>query len=131
MKWLEAIHKELAAFLKKEGWSEATPEDVRLMKQKGERPVPCTSVYVEKPISASTQQETQSTSRYKQKARFCMMGNRYGGFSDDVSTTNADAHLVRLFLSCVSSPGFVMGTLDVSNAFLNVSLKGLAHILAS
>ena len=44
------------------------------------------------------------------------------GFQVQNSTTNADAHLLRLFLAVEANPKDVLATFHVSNAFLNAEL---------
>ena len=45
------------------------------------------------------------------------------GFQVQNSTTNADAHLLRLFLAVQAKPKHVLASFDVSNAFLNAELS--------
>ena len=58
-----------------------------------------------------------------EKARICLQGQKlqnHEGFQLQNSTTNADAHLLRLFLAVQANPDHV--SFDVSNAFLNAEL---------
>ena len=57
-----------------------------------------------------------------EKARICLQGQNHGGFQIHNSTNNADAHLLRLFLSVYASSKNVLASFDVSNAFLNAEL---------
>ncbi len=84
-------------------------------------------VFCEKPVSA--QQKGTTSSTWKKKARLCIMGNMHPGFSCDTSTTNADAHLVRLFLALMADKDDVLCSTDVSNAFLNAQMEEGVTIL--
>ena len=54
-----------------------------------------------------------------EKARICLQGQNHENFQVQNSTTNADAHLLRLFLAVQANPKHVLASFDVSNAFLN------------
>ena len=58
-----------------------------------------------------------------EKARICLQGQHHEGFQIHNSTNNADAHLLRLFLSVYASSKNVLASFDVSNAFLNAELS--------
>ena len=57
------------------------------------------------------------------KARIRLQGQNHEGFQVQNSTTNADAHLLRLFLAVQANPKHVLASFDVSNAFLNAELS--------
>ena len=56
-------------------------------------------------------------------ARMCLQCQNHEGFQVQNSTTNADAHLLRLFLAVQANPKHVLASFDVSNAFLNAELS--------
>eukprot|EP00971_Amphidinium_carterae_P015504 306029-Amphidinium_carterae.1 len=56
-------------------------------------------VFCRKPISESQRQERQLDRPVIEKSRICICGNFQEAFYQDTSTTNADAHLVRLMLA--------------------------------
>ena len=58
-----------------------------------------------------------------EKARLCLQGQNHEGFQVQISTTNADAHLLRLFLAVQANPKHVLASFDVSNAYLNAELS--------
>ena len=58
-----------------------------------------------------------------EKARICLQGQNHEGFQVQNSTTNADAHLLHLFLAVQANPKHVLASLDVSNTFLNAELS--------
>ena len=64
-----------------------------------------------------------------EKARICLQGQHHEGFQIHNSTNNADAHLLRLFLSVYASSKNVLASFDVSNAFLNAELSDEVTIL--
>ena len=64
-----------------------------------------------------------------EKARICLQGQNHEGFQIHNSTNNADAHLLRLFLSVYASSKNVLASFDVSNAFLNAELSEEVSIL--
>ena len=53
----------------------------------------------------------------------CFQGQNHEGFQAQNSTTNADAHLLRLFLAAQANPTHVLASFDVSNSFLNAELS--------
>ena len=53
----------------------------------------------------------------------CLQGQNHEGFQVQNSTTNADAHLLRLLLAVQANPKDVLASFDVSNAFLNAYLS--------
>ncbi len=59
----------------------------------------------------------------KDKARICVCCNFHPGVFENVSTTNADANLLRLFLSQEAGEGKVLASTDVRNAFLNAEIS--------
>ncbi len=65
----------------------------------------------------------------KEKARVCVCGNFHPGIFENVSTTNADAHLLRLFLSQEAGINKTSASTDVSNAFLNAEISDDVLIL--
>ena len=58
-----------------------------------------------------------------EKARICLQGQNHEGFQVQNSTTNADAHLLRLFLAVQANPKHVLASFDVSNASPNAELS--------
>ena len=64
-----------------------------------------------------------------EKARICLQGQNHEGFQVQNSTTNADAHLLRLFLAVQANPKHVLASFDVSNAFVNAELSDDVIIL--
>ncbi len=67
---------------------------------------------------------------WKEKARICICGNFHPGIFDNVSTTNVDGHLLRLFLSQEASEHKILASTDVRNAFLNAKIEDDLLILA-
>ena len=59
----------------------------------------------------------------------CVCGNFHPGIFEQVSTTNADAHLVRLFLASEVKEGQDLVSADVRNAFLNAEMSNSVLIL--
>ena len=57
-----------------------------------------------------------------EKATICLQGQNHEGFQVQNSTTNADAHLLRLFLAVQANPKHFLASFDVSIAFLNAEL---------
>ena len=64
------------------------------------------------------------------KTRICLQGQNHEGFQVQNSTTNADAHLLRLFLAVQANPKHVLASFEVSNAFLSAELSEDVVILA-
>ena len=58
-----------------------------------------------------------------ERARKCLQGQNHEGFQAQNSTTNADAHLLRLFLAVQPNPDHVLASSHVSSAFLNAELS--------
>ena len=75
-----------------------------------------------KPMTAEKKAQVLVGDEYE-KARICLQGQNHEGFQVQNSTTNADAHLLRLFLAVQANPKHVLASLDVSNAFLNAELS--------
>ena len=50
-----------------------------------------------------------------ERARICLPGQIHGGFQAQNSTTDADAHLLRLVLAVQANPKHVLASFDVSN----------------
>ena len=63
------------------------------------------------------------------KHAFAYKDKNHEGFQIHNSTNNADAHLLRLFLSVYASSKNVLASFDVSNAFLNAELSDEVTIL--
>ena len=58
-----------------------------------------------------------------EKARICLQGQNHEGFQVQNSNTNADAHLLCLFLAVDARPNNVLASFDISNASLNAELS--------
>ncbi len=86
-------------------------------------------VFTRKPVSETQQKELGVTASWKEKARVCVCGNFRPGIFENVSTTNADAHLLRLFLSQEAGENKTLASTDVSNAFLNAEISDNVLIL--
>ena len=63
------------------------------------------------------------------RKRGFVQGQNHEGFQIQTSTNNADAHLLRLFLSVYASSKSVLASFDVRNAFLNAELSDDVTIL--
>ena len=70
------------------------------------------------PMTAEKQAQGLLGYEYE-KAHVCLQGQNHEGFQVQSSTTNADAHLLRLFLAVQANPKHVLVSFDVSTAFLN------------
>ena len=85
-------------------------------------------VFTMKPMTAEKRALGLQGDEYE-KARICLQGQDHEGFQVHNSTNNADAHLLRLFLSVYASSKNVLASFDVSNAFLNAELSDEVTIL--
>ncbi len=85
--------------------------------------IPCKVAFTRKPVSETLQKELGVATPWKEKARICVCGNFHPGIFENVSTTNADAHLLRLFLSQEAEEGKVLESTDVRSAFLNAEIS--------
>ena len=81
------------------------------------------------PMTAEKRAQGLTGDEYE-KARICLQGQNREGFQVQNSTTNADAHLLRLFLVVQAHPKHVLASFCVSNAFLNAELSEDGVILA-
>ena len=79
-------------------------------------------VFSLKPMTAEKKAQGLVGDEYE-KARICLKGQNHEGFQVQNSTTNADTHLLRLFLAVQANPKHVLASFDVSNAFLNAELS--------
>eukprot|EP00971_Amphidinium_carterae_P279785 5553955-Amphidinium_carterae.2 len=88
-------------------------------------------VFCRKPISKPQRQERKLQRPVFEKSRICICGNFQENFYEDTSTTNVDAHLVRLMLAVNSdrSGQNVLASTDVRNAFLNATIDENAPIV--
>ena len=75
-------------------------------------------VFTMKPMTAEKRVLGLQGDEYE-KARICLQGQNHEGFQIHNSTNNADAHLLRLFLSVYASSKNVLASFDVSNAELS------------
>ena len=85
-------------------------------------------VFSLKPMTAEKKAQGFVGDEYE-KARICLQGQNHEGFQVQNSMTNADAHLLRLFLAMQANPKHVLASFDMSNAFLNAELSGDVIIL--
>ena len=85
-------------------------------------------VFTMKPMTAEKRALGLQGDEYE-KARIRLQGQNHEGFQVRSSTNNADAHLLRLFLSVYASSKNVLASFDVSNAFLNAELADEVTIL--
>ena len=81
-----------------------------------------------KPMTAEEKAQGLVGDEYE-KAKICLQGQNHEGFQVQNSTTNADAHFLRLFLAVQANPKHVLASFDVSNAFLNAELSDDVIIL--
>ena len=122
-RWKQATHKELQAFLKT-AWKEPTPELCARYFASKKKVVMQLLVFSLKPMTVEKKAQGLVGDEYE-KARTCLQGQNHEGFqvqSSTWTTTNADAHLLRLFLGVQANPKHVLASFDVSNAFLNAEL---------
>ena len=97
-RWKHATQKGLQAFLKT-AWKEPTPElRARYFASKKKKVVMQLLVFSLKPMTAETKAQGLAGDEYE-KGRICLQGHNHEGFQVQNSTTNADAHLLRLFLA--------------------------------
>ena len=126
-RWKQATSKELQAFLKT-AWKEPTAETKARYFAKKQKVVMQLLVFTMKPMTAEKRALGLQGDEYE-KARICLQGQNHEGFQIHNSTNNADAHLLRLFLSVYASTKNVLASFDVSNAFLNAELSEDVTIL--
>ena len=119
-RWKQATSKELQAF-PKIAWKEPTPEVRSRYLANKKKVVTQLLVSSLKPMTAEKKAQGLVGDEYE-KARICLQGPHHEGFQVPSSTTNADAHLLRLFLAVQADPKHVFASFDVSNAFLNAKL---------
>ena len=124
-RWKQATSKELNAFLKTK---EPTAETKARYFAKKQKVVMQLLVFTLKPMTAEKRALGLQGDEYE-KARICLQGQNHEGFQIHNSTNNADAHLLRLFLSAYASSKNVLASFDVSNAFLNAELSDDVTIL--
>ena len=91
-RWKQATSKELQAFLKT-AWKEPTPEVRSRYFASKKKVVMQLLVFSLKPMTAEKKAQGLVGDEYE-KARICLQGHE--GFHVQNSTTNADAHLLRL-----------------------------------
>ena len=126
-RWKQATSKELHAFLKI-AWKEPTAETKARYFAKKQKVVMQLLVFTLKPMTAEKRALGLQGEEYE-KARICLQGQNHEGFQIHNSTNNADAHLLRLFLSVYASSKNVLASFDVSHAFLNAELSEDVTIL--
>ena len=85
-------------------------------------------VFSLKPMTAEKKAQGLIGDEYE-KARIFPTGSDREGFQVQNSTTNADAHLLRLFLAVQANPKHALASFDVSNAFLDAELSDNVVIL--
>ena len=125
-RWKQATSKELQAFLKT-AWKEPTAETKARYLAKKQKVVMLLLVFTMKPMTAEKRALGRQGDEYE-KARICLQGQNHEGFQIH-NSTNADAHLLRLFLSVYASSKNVLASFDVCNAFLNAELSEEVTIL--
>ena len=108
-RWRQATSKELQAFLKT-AWKEPTPE-LRAWYFATMKKVNCDAVASLQPQTMTAEKKAQGLMGDEhEKARVCLQGQNHEGFQVQNSTTNADAHLLRLFLAFQANPKHVILT---------------------
>ena len=115
---METGYSEGTASLLKIAWKEPTPELRARYFANKKKVVMQLLVFRLKPMTAEKKAQGLVGDEYE-KARICLQGQNHEGFQVQNSTTNADAHLPRLFLAVQANPKHVLASFDVSNAFLN------------
>ncbi len=128
-RWKNVVTKEWEAFVKKQALVPATNKDLDKAANEQINAIPCKMVFTEKPVSEAQQKELGVSVPWKEKARICICGNFHPGIFDNVSATNADGHLLRLFLSQEASAHKILASTDVRNAFLNAKIEDDLPIL--
>ena len=126
-RWKQATSKELQAFLKT-ALKEPTAETKARYFAKKQKVVMQLPIFTVKPMTAGKRALGLQGDEYE-KARICLQGQNHEGFQIHNSTNNADAHLLRLFLSVYASSKNVFASFDVSNASLNAELSEEVTIL--
>ena len=126
-RWKQATSKELQAFLKT-AWKEPTAETKARYFARKQKVVMQVLVFTMKPMTAEKRALGLQGDEYE-KARICLQGQNHEDFQIHNSTNNADARLLRLFLSVYASSKNVLASFDVSNAFLNAELSDEVTIL--
>ena len=119
-RWKQATSQELQAFLKT-AWKEPTPEVRSRYFASKKKVVMQLLVFSLKPKTAEKKPQGLVGDEYE-KTRICLQGQNHEGFQVQNSSTNADAHLLRLFSTVQANPKNVFASFDVSNAFLNAEL---------
>eukprot|EP00971_Amphidinium_carterae_P336911 6473495-Amphidinium_carterae.1 len=90
-------------------------------------------VFTLKPLSKTQQLAANASRSFKEKARMCVCGNfesSYESLYSNNSTTNPDSHTLRMFVAQQigidvlngKEEERVIGSVDISNAFLNATL---------
>ena len=113
----QAMSKEPMAFLKT-AWKEPTAEMRAKHFVAKKRVVLQLLVFSLKPMAAEKCAAGMTGEKYE-KARISLQGQNHEGFQAQNSTTNADSHLLRLFLAVQANPDHILASFDISNAFLN------------
>ena len=126
-RWKQATSKWFNAFLKI-AWKEPTAETKARYLANKQKVVMQLLVFTLKPMTAEKRALGLQGEEYE-KARICLQAQNHKGFQIHNSTNNADAHLLRLFLSVYASSKSVLTSFNVSNAFLSAELSDDVTIL--
>ena len=113
----QATSKELQAFLNI-AWKEPKPELRARYFPAKKKIVMQLLIFSLKSMIAEKKAQELVGDEYE-KARICLQAQNHEGFQVQNSTTNVDAHLLRLFLVVQAHPKHVLASFDVSNALLN------------
>ena len=128
--WLKSLRSEFDSFTRSKALTEVTPAIDRKCREKGIWPIPMQVVATRKPISPTEQKEKGLAQPWKKKSRFVICGN-LGGTDEGTltSTTNADAAVIRMFLSFAAGKGNTISGTDISTAFLNAPIDPESTIM--
>eukprot|EP00971_Amphidinium_carterae_P351947 6492352-Amphidinium_carterae.1 len=121
LRWVAAIDKEWKGnFLKLDAVRKASPEEVTEAYSCGNTPVPMLMVFSRKKVSLEQQKQTGSA--FKEKARIVISGDRANMYSGDTKTSNADPSVLRMLLSYYAGPDTMIAGVDIALAFLNAAV---------
>ena len=107
-RWKRAASTERNAFLKT-AWKEPTPELRSRYFAAKRKVVMQILVFSLKPMTAE-KRAAKLQGDEKERAHICLHGQNHEGFQAQSSTTNADAHLLRLFLDVQANPKHVFAS---------------------
>ena len=123
-KWMPPIHKEIGVI--ERAVQRLPPDEVRSggwLRRKEVKVVPSKFVFTVKPPDPPAQEDLLHAARegqanFKRKARLVACGNYAPGTGSEVYASGAAAETLRCFVVISSKRGWLLGSLDVTSAFL-------------